>query len=87
MLLSLVGTRFGENELTRRGRLLFVRIDLPDGPIESVVAIVTHERTGEAQRRRWLLGVKVHQMADTDTEQLTAYLERRATGEPVVISE
>jgi hypothetical protein len=87
MLLSLVGTRFGENELTRRGRLLFVRIDLPDGPIESVVAIVTHERTGEAQRRRWLLGVKVHQMSDADTEQLTAYLERRATGEPVVISE
>ena len=87
MLVSLVGTRFGENELTRPGRLLFVRIDLPDGPIESVVAIVTHERVGEAQRRRWLLGVKIHQMSDADTEQLTAYLERRASGEPVIVSE
>lgn len=87
MLLSLVGTRFAENELTRRGRLLFVRIDLPDGPIEPVVAIVTHERAGEAQRRRWLLGVKIHQISDADNEQLSAYLERRATGEPVFISD
>ena len=87
MLLSLVGTRFGENELSQPGRLLFVRIDLPDGPIESVVAIVTHSRIGEGQRRRWLLGVKILQLSDADTEQLSAYLERRASGEPVIISD
>ncbi len=87
MLLSLVGTRFGENELTRPGRLLFVQIDLPDGPVEIVVAIVTSERGGEAQRRRWLLGVKIHQMSDADTEQLNAYLERRASDTPVFISD
>lgn len=87
MLLSLVGTRFGDNELTRPGRLLFVRIDLPDGPIETVVAIVTHERVGEAQRRRWLLGVKIHQLSDAATEQLSAYIDHRAGGEPVIISE
>jgi hypothetical protein len=87
MLLSVVGTRFGENELTRRGRLLFARIDLPDGPIETVVAIVTYERVGEAQRRRWLLGVKIHQMSDEDTEQLSAYLDRRASEQPVIISD
>jgi hypothetical protein len=87
MLLSLVGTRFGENELTRAGRLLFVRVDLPDGPIEAVVMIVTHERRGEEQRRRWLLGVRIHQMSDADTEQLAAYLERRGKGEPVIISD
>lgn len=87
MLLSLVGTRFGENELSRPGRLLFVRIDLPDGPIELVVAIVTQSRLGEDHRRRWLLGVKIHQISDADTEQLSFYLERRATGEPVIISD
>ena len=87
MLLSLVGTRFGENELTRPGRLLFVQIDLPDGPIELVVAIVTNERVGEAQRRRWLLGVKIHQMSDADTERLSEYLERRSSDEPVFISD
>jgi hypothetical protein len=87
MLLSLVGTRFGENELARPGRLLFASIDLPDGPIETVVTIVTSERVGEAQRRRWLLGVKIHQMSDADTEQLSAYLERRASDAPVIISD
>jgi hypothetical protein len=87
MLLSVVGTRFGENELTRPARLLFARIDLPDGPIETVVAIVNSERVGEAQRRRWLLGVKIHQMSDADTEQLSAYLERRASDSPVITSD
>ena len=86
MLLSLVGTRFGEDELSHAGRLLFVRVDLPNGPLEAVVAIVTHERVGEGQKRRWLLGVKVQQMSDGDSEVLAEYLEKRAGGEPVVIS-
>lgn len=77
MLLSLVGTRFGENELSRPGKLLFVRIDLPEAPIEAVVTIVTHERIGEGQKRRWLLGVKIHQIADADRELLLADLTRR----------
>ncbi|HEY2961436.1 MAG TPA: PilZ domain-containing protein [Pyrinomonadaceae bacterium] len=79
MLLSLVGTRFGEGELSRPGRLLFVRIDLPEAPIDVVVAIVTNERTGEGQKRKWLLGVKVHQIADADAELLKAYIEKRGT--------
>ena len=78
MLLSLVGTRFGESELSRRGRLLFVRIELPEAPIEAVVATVTHERRGEGQKRKWRLGVKVHQMAEADMETLKAYIAKRA---------
>src|SRR6185503_14238812 len=46
MNLSLVGARFTEGELSRTGRLLFVRIDLPDGPVEAVVALVSHGRVG-----------------------------------------
>lgn len=87
MSFSLVGTRFGEEELSRFGRLLFVRVDLPEGPIEAVVRIVTSERTGEEPKKRWLLGVNVHQMADEDKERLTAYLKKRAQGEPVILSE
>lgn len=79
MLLSLVGTRFGENELSRPGRLLLVHIDLPNGLVEAVVTIVTHERLGEEQRKRWLLGVETRQMSDEHTELLTEYLERRRT--------
>lgn len=79
MLLSLVGTRFGEGELSRPGRLLLVRIDLPDGVVEAVVKIVTYERLGEEQRKRWLLGVETRQMSDEHTELLKDYLKRRRT--------
>jgi len=80
MLLSLVGTRFSEAELTRPGRMLFVRIDLPNAPIEAVVMIVTHERRTDGQKR-WLLGVKIHQISDTDKELLADYIERRLHAE------
>jgi len=87
MQLSLVGTRFSEADLSTRGRLLFVRINLPEGPIEAVVRIVTSERTGEEGRKKWALGVSIHQMADPDRERLTSYLEKRLTEQPVIISE
>ncbi|HEV2836342.1 MAG TPA: PilZ domain-containing protein [Pyrinomonadaceae bacterium] len=81
MLLSLVGTRFGQEELSQPGRLLFVRVDLPNGPVEAVVAIVTNERIGEGQKRRWLLGVRIQQMSDADTQILGEYLEKRSRRE------
>lgn len=79
MLLSLVGTRIPEDELSRPGRMLFVRVDLPDAPIEAVVTIVTHERRTDGQKR-WLLGVTIHQISDPDKELLVEYIERRLEG-------
>lgn len=76
MLLSLVGTRFPESELSHPGRMLFVRVELPDASIEAVVKIVTHERAPDGQKR-WQLGVQIHQMSDADKELLKSYLERR----------
>lgn len=87
MSLSFVGTRFAEAELTKRGRLLFVRVDLPEGPVEVVVTIITSERTGEEAKRKWSLGVRIHQMSDADKERLNAYLEKRQLEKPVIISE
>ena len=85
MSLSLVGARFSEGELSRIGRLLFVRIELPEGPLEAVVAVVTHDRAGDERRKKWSLGVKIHQMSDDDTKLLETYLKTRAEGRPVVI--
>src|ERR1044072_5909250 len=48
MGLSLVGTRFSEADLSRKGGMLFVRLDLPEGSMEAVVKIVTSERAGDA---------------------------------------
>lgn len=87
MGLSLVGTRFSEAELSRIGRLLFVRVDLPDGPIEAVVTIVTVERSGEEGKKKWLLGVNIHQISEENRELLNAYLDKRRRGEPLIISD
>lgn len=87
MGLSFVGTRFPEEELSCAGRLLFVRVDLPEGPIEAVVTMVTRDRIGTERKRRWFLGVKLHQISEADTARLTAYLEKRGQAEPLVISE
>jgi hypothetical protein len=84
MALSLVGTRFPEEELSRVGRLLWVRLELPEAAIEAVVTIVTSNRVGE-RKGKWSLGVKLLQMSEADTALLTAYLEKRAKAEPLVI--
>jgi len=87
MGLSLVGTRFSEAELSRIGGLLFIRVDLPEGPIEAVVTLVTSDRTGEGAKKKWQLGVNIHQISDEDRERLHAYLEKRRSGEPLIISD
>ena len=87
MRLTLVGSRFSESDLSRIGRLLFVRLDLPEGSIEAVVTIVTSDRTGEEGQKKWSLGVNIHQIADADRERLTAYLAKRAQDQPVIVSE
>jgi PilZ domain len=85
MRLSLVGARLGEAELSQPGRLLFVRIDLPEGTVEAVAAIVTSDRAGDERKGKWMLGVKIHQMSDADRERLDHYLAKRATGEPLIL--
>jgi hypothetical protein len=88
MSLSLIGTRFTEGELSRLNRLLFVRVDLPgEGPIEAVVALLKHSRSGDGVKKKWSLAVRIHQMSDDDTERLENYLKSRADSRPVVISE
>lgn len=87
MRLSLVGTRFSEADLSRIGRLLFVRVDLPEGPVECVVVIVSSERAGEVGKGKWVLGVNIHQMSDENRERLAAYLEKRSKETPVIISD
>ena len=87
MSLSLVGTRFTGGELSRIGRLLFVRLDLPEAPIEAVVSLVSHDRAGEERKKKWSLGVKIHQMSDDDRERLEAYLKSRAEGRRIIITD
>ena len=87
MGLSLVGSRFSDEELSRIGQLLFVRINLPNATIEAVVSIVNQHRFGEDKKRKWFLGVKIQQISDSSKADLEAYLAKRASDEPLVLME
>jgi hypothetical protein len=52
-----------------------------------VVTIVSSDRAGEGAKRKWQLGVKIHQMSDPDRELLASYLEKRGADEPIAILE
>jgi hypothetical protein len=81
MALSFVGTRFSEEQLTRPGCTLFVTVDLPDGAIEAVVAIVNWNPPGRKGRGRWLVGTTISQMSDADAGRLAAYLKKHSEAE------
>ena len=83
--LSLVGTRVPENELTRIGRLLLVRIDLPAATIEAVTCLVNYRRTGPKTKQKWLLGVKIQRMSDVDEKELKKYLEQKRQSAPLIL--
>jgi len=87
MGLSLVGSRFSEDELTRVGGLLLVRVKLTGSTLEAVVSIVNTRRIGEDQKRKWFLGVKIHRISEANKANLAAYLEERAQAQPLVISD
>ena len=85
MTLTFMGTKFAEEELTRIGRLLFVRLDLPNGPIAVVVSLVTCDRRGlEHHKRGWEVGVSICDISEHDNDRLSSYLEKRAESEPLI---
>ncbi len=85
MTLTFIGTRFAEEELTRIGRLLFVTVDLPNGPVAVVVSVVTYDRPGgERGKGGWVVGVSICNISENDTDRLSTYLEKRAEREPLL---
>jgi len=84
MALSFIGSRFDEEDFVQIGRLLFVSITLPIGPIDAVVTTVTHERLEGEGKARWFIGAFISQMTEADAERLSTYLEKRETGEAVL---
>jgi hypothetical protein len=80
--LSFLGSRFEEADLAHIGRLLFVTITLPSGPIEAVVTTIIHDRVQkEGAKASWLVVANITQMNEADTARLTSYLDKRTEGE------
>ena len=85
MALTFVGSRFSEFDIMRKGCRLFVTVELPDGPIAAVVSIANFHRPDSQQGKgKWLVGTTIKQMNDVDAGRLTAYLEKRGKGEPIL---
>lgn len=88
MALSFSGTRLPEGAFTRVGRLLFVSVVLPNGPIDALLTTVTHDQVrGERGKLRWLIGSTITKMTEADTTRLSNYLKKLAEQEPIFESE
>lgn len=84
LALSFSGTRLAEGAFSRTGRLLFVSIVLPNGPIDALVTSITHDHVhGERGKERWLIGASITQMSEGDEGRLSSYLKKRAEQEPL----
>ena len=82
LAVSFVGTRFEEEDFSSVGRLLYIRLMLPKGPVDMVVTTVTHDRVREGRAKSgWLIGASITKMSDDDRARLNTYLESRARDE------
>ncbi|MFN2510675.1 MAG: hypothetical protein ABR568_04440 [Pyrinomonadaceae bacterium] len=83
LALSFIGSQFDESEFAQTGRLLFVTITLPGGPVDAVVTTVKHERVVEGRTARWLVQASITQMSDGDKARLSNYLDKRGDEAPI----
>ena len=82
MQLSFLGSRFEEADLARTGRLLFVTITLPSGPVDAVVTTIKHERVQrEGAKASWIVAANITQMNEADTVRFSNYLDKRTEKE------
>ena len=82
LALSFTGSRFERGDF-KTGRLLVVTITLPNGPVDAVVTIVTHERVGKEGPASWMVRASITQMSEGDTALLVSYLEKRGNEAPL----
>ncbi len=88
LALSFIGSRFEEAEFAQTGRLLFVTITLPNGPVDAVVTTVTHERVGTQEgKASWFVRASFIKMSEGDNERLLSYLDKRGNEAPLFTSE
>jgi hypothetical protein len=68
--------RIGEHYLTGQDRTLWLKIDLPDGPIEMQVAPVRYECLDDQEAERgYVVGVIIVEMSEQDRADFDSYLK------------
>ncbi len=82
LAVSFVGARLQVEDFASTGRMLFVSVVLPGGPIDVIVTTITHDRlVDERGKSRWLVGASITHLSDSDRERLSIYLDARTQEE------
>ncbi len=88
LALSFIGSRFKEEEFVQTGRLLFVAVTLPNGPVDAVVTTLAHERVGTQEgKASWFVRASIIKMSEGDNARLLSYLDRRGNEAPLFTPE
>src|SRR5690349_4394975 len=68
--------RIGEHYLAGADRKLFIKLELPSGPIEMKVATVRYGSLEESEETGYLIGARISEMSDADRAAYNAYIKR-----------
>ena len=75
--------RIGEHYLAGADRKLFVKLDLPSGPVEMKVVTVRYESLEESRDETgYLIGARIAEMSDQDRAGYDSYLAKVLKREP-----
>lgn len=75
--------RVGEHYLAGAERKLYLRLELPTGPVEMKVATVRYESLEESRDESgYLIGARIAEMSDKDRASYVAYIARLLKGQP-----
>lgn len=67
--------RIGEHYLAGNDRRLFVRLELPDGPVDLKLIPVRYESLEEdTEERGYLIGTHIEEMNETDRQRFQEYV-------------
>ena len=74
--------RIGEHYLAGAERKLFIKLELPSGPVEMKVATVRYESLDESHEETgYLIGARIAEMSDEDRATYTAYVAKILKGQ------
>jgi hypothetical protein len=75
--------RIGEHYLAGAERKLFVKLELPTGPVEMKVATVRYESLEESRDESgYVIGARIAEMSDHDRASYVSFIGKLLKGQP-----
>jgi c-di-GMP-binding flagellar brake protein YcgR len=75
--------RVGEHYLAGADRKLYIKLELPTGPVEMKVATVRYESLEEGREESgYLIGARISEISDHDRANYVSYVAKLLKGQP-----